>query len=303
MANGLKIDTARLISSGETIKLSSFDEKERNNIKCEFCNARLKYTKGYWRNKGHDDQLWVKPFFSLSPGEEHSLNCRNTIESTIEYFVNQSESVENIDETALFKGETNIEFRIHVLAESLKVEKETIDLIENNAGKTGTKPQTTGKHLSSYLKTAKGLAKIWSYIQDSSDRAKFKDRIVLKFKGEKIPWGNFVFETKNLDTLLSKKLYYPIALILETKSNELSKNERQLQHCIKCHAKVSDDIIIVPRIYYNGNPNMLLPNYQYLIIAYISLFKGDKNFHNLNVFVHHPSQIALLTNEEIPNPD
>lgn len=297
MANGLKIDSARLISTGRKVSILDFDSNERNNIKCEFCDAKLKYTESFLRHNGNDESIRVRSFFSLSPKTEHGVNCKNTLESAIEYFAKDSDNIENVDERMLFAENNTIELRIHILAESIKLEKQCEEISSGiGSDNIGTTPKTTNNHLSSYLKTAHGLAKIWNYIQDSSDRAKFKERVVLKFNRRKILWKNFVFETMDLDSLITKEYYsYPVALILEAKSEEYTKPDGKNKHCVKCISFIDTGSIIVPRIYYNSEKIMFLPRCQYLIIAHVKHSKGSENFHNLNIYINHPSQVALLS--------
>ncbi len=305
MGKGLKIKTARLIDSGAIVNVNKFDIKERDNIECEYCKVKLKYTKSFWRNKDKDNRTWISSFFSLLPGKNHESTCKYNVKNAIDILVKESTSVENLDERTLFNDGISFQFRLHTLDELIKETKEKNSPKETlGEDKIGTAPKTIDRKLKPYLTTAKELAKLYSLIQSSEDKKLLQKKVFLKYKGRKIAWSSFVFETKQLHKLVSKNCYYPVAFILELQEGVETNTNRKNKHCVKAYSDIQADGITVPRIYFNDDSIIakIKPKYQYLIIGRFDAKKGQE-FNNLNIFINDKSQIIQLSDETISDPE
>ena len=299
MSKGLKIYRAKHRLSGHSIYLDSFNEDDRENLECEICNARLKYTKGHWRN---NNRTWVSSFFSLSPNSFHSDSCNYNVRKAIKILVRDSVSIEGSKQATLFKNAISFEFRLHVLADSIS--NESKNLKDSNDQNKSVNRVKSSEQLAAYLKTAKGIVKLWNAIQTREDKELLKENIQLVMRNKRVSWNDFVFETSDLEKVVSKSPKYPVALILQTKKLNKPNRKRPLQNCIQCYAGTSnDEKSIIPRIYFNGN--LFNENKQYLVVGYIkaSEIKKDSSFINLNIFINNKSQVTLLNNEEINTPN
>lgn len=305
MRKGLKIGRARLIDSGEIINAFDYNLSIKENIECEFCKTKLKHTKGHWRKKAKDDRIWISSYFSLNPLKEHEKYCRYNITNAIEILVRDSYSVEDLDEQTLFKNDLSFEFRLHILDKLIKTVKSDNsinDQIESYSN--AITPKTIKDRLSPYLKTAKELAKLWSSIELNDDKKILQNKVSLIYEGRKIAWSNFVFETNELDKLVSKKCNHPIAVLLVLKGNVHSNENRKNKYSLQAYSHKYLDRIIVPRVFFNDETILaeIIPNYQYLVVGQVSFIKEDR-FDNINLYINNKSQIIRLGDDIVPNPD
>lgn len=292
MSKGLKVFQAKHAINGKDIYLTSISEEEKKHLICDGCRTKLKYTRGHWRMN-----TWVSSFFSLSPNCTHEDGCRYNTAKAIELIVRQSTSIENGEIQTLFENRINFEFRLNILSEQLEEEKKNNKARPENSTLVRKK---SSKELSAYVKTAKGIAKLWHSIQDSSDKELLKDKIQIVLGRNRIFWEDFVFDYNDLDRLLKTKPKYPVALILQTKKFNKSNDERSLKNCIQCYSSPIEDNYIIPKIFYNGD--FFKENRQFLVVAYAKFLpqKEDSKYINLNIFIQNKSQLVMLNDENIP---
>lgn len=302
---GLKINEAVLIDSGKKVAVKDFDEKDRDNIKCPSCSAKLSYTKGHYRNKNKDNRTWVRSFFRLQQGQEHESSCINSIDNAIEIVVRNSRNVAGMDEDVLLKEGASFQFRLHILDEEIKkVKNDTVEENDIEELNIAVSPKQSRKSLKPYLTTAKELVKLWSVINDSADKAVLQDKIHLKYKSKKIAWSSFVYETNQLHKLIGKQIYYPIALIIEVKECESINISRINKYSVQAYSCVKDNNVIVPRVYCNQESinNKFENDFQYLVVGQASICpetRGDTIFYNLNIFLKDSSQVVKLSEEKV----
>jgi len=222
MSKGLKIYKAKLVSTGLEVNLENFNESDRYNLVCEDCDAKLKYTKGHWRNK---NKTW------------------------------------EMNEQIFYKNGINFDFRLHILAKAIKEEKRKGATSRDNYSSLIRK--SSNKKLSSYLKSAKGIAKLWNAIQTNEDKELLKTKVKIVLGRESISWKDFVFENNDFGTLVSKIPKYPVSLILQTKKFDKPSKNRSLVNCIQCYSASYNEKIIIPRIYFNDH--IFKENQQYLV--------------------------------------
>jgi hypothetical protein len=296
MSKGLKIYKAQLISTGQEVGLHNFEESLRPDIKCTDCNAKLKYTKGHRRN-----EKVVYSFFSLFPKAVHSDQCAYNVRSALEILVRNSTSIDSLSEATLFKGNFGLEFRLHTLSNVLFEKPEEKE--EGTINQQSLIRKQSKQRLSSYLKTAKGLAKLWNAIQEQEDKELLKEKIKIVFKQQLIGWDDFVFNTKQLSKLTSNPPKFPVALVLHTKQFNNNKKQGFFKHSLQCFAHVTNDKVIVPRICFNDDKlkSELKEGGLYLVIAIVKVGKiyKESKYINITVSVYHNAQITMLSDERI----
>jgi hypothetical protein len=291
MGKGIKMSSARLISDNSIINISEISNYHRKNLKCRFCEEPLSFTKKHIRN-----ETVVERFFRLYPKGNHFEDCKYQIKNLIDIIVKTSKDIENEKNIFDKDGDKHI-FRLNVITETInhleggEAEKKEIKGKLNYETKNYIKSKQT---LASYLKSAMGVAKLYALINDSETKKELKESIFIFNNAKKIKWSDFFFEPKRHSFLVSKKRFYPIALIVQFKPIEKGNN------FLRCY-KTSDILInnevkiIIPNVWFNDEElkENIKFNRDYVIISKVNITTSGK-FINLNMNVNHKGQISKM---------
>jgi len=244
------MNMARLIGSNDKVSVNDIFPSDNGNLKCHYCDAKVSYVEAYPREtkKG---RTYVNAFLRLSRNELHGNECEYNVEKIIEKLVAESNNIEEND--SIFTTDDNLthSFRLHILSEAMErgfdndINKKSIS--ENGNDDTlGYRYTKINKTLSSYIKSAAGIAKL-KQIVDGTDSQKLKESIKLIFNGKNISWNNFFYESnkyiKLFEKIESKQLSYPIAIQVTIKNETQEKPNNKYKYSIQCFAgdKVSDE--------------------------------------------------------------
>lgn len=307
---GIKMNQARLISSGQHMNISGISSSNNGNLKCYYCNAKVSYVEGYVRETKRGS-TYVAPFLRLSHSE-HDSNCPYNIENAIEAIVSESKALDD-SEPILKKNEHGkLSFRLHILQEvsDFLLNYSRGDIYsKDNEKYHGKKYIKNSNQLESYIKTATGIAKLKSIV-DSNDDIKLQESIELIFDKQKIPWKDFFYESDRYMDLFtrveSEKLQHPVAILVTIKNDVQQKDKSKYSYSAQCFAgdkkkstlqKTSE--IDVPWILTNDNviAKYIVKDNNYIIVTtpFATRTKKDNiEFCNLNLPIAHRAQIRNI---------
>lgn len=253
----IKMNRARLISSGEKLTIDNILPSDNGNLKCYYCDAKVSYVNAY-RRETKNGTTYVNPFIRLFKKEQHAISCKYNVENLIETLVAESKNIEDTDDSIFeIKDEKKYSFRLHFLEEATKraLEGED-DLYINDFEKTsfGRKYKKINKTLATYIKTAAGVAKLYEIVKDD-DAKKLKDSIELIFNGSTISWDDFFYTFDRYDILFDKaskkEIIHPVAVHIIVKSEAEEKINKKYRFSFQCFSgnnEAGSNHIEIPRI-------------------------------------------------------
>ncbi len=90
----------------------------------------------------------------------------------------------------------------------------------------------SGKRIESYCRSAVGLAKLWRGLEASDGREELRAKVRIVVAGQIIPWEEFFFSDDAIgefaDRLKSKRVSYPVALLLHVREVRVTAVGRQV---------------------------------------------------------------------------
>lgn len=236
----IKMNKARFISNNSNVEIDVITSSENGDLKCRYCEARVLYVSAYPRET-KTGTTYVPAYLRLKSNEFHRPDCQYDTDRLIEMIVANSKDIEK--ESSIFSTNERgqYSFRLHMLLKAINAtftnERADNDLGKENGlvAKTYTR---SSQILSSYIKSAAGIAKLKAII-DGDDEKKLENSIQLIFDGKNISWNDFFYDTKNYAKVVKNILntetdYHPIAICITIK-NEIKENEKKkYKYSLQC---------------------------------------------------------------------
>ncbi|MHA2743276.1 hypothetical protein [Vibrio harveyi] len=147
----------------------------------------------------------------MKPHEIHAEHCKYNIAGSLNIIAKSSES-------EVFKAiaEKKFEFRLHILIKALReLSAFEVGKVSEGWGSSveSNKSFNNKGKLSNYLRTLKQIIEIRTLFENDDE---LKSLIVLKFKGNKVPWSRFFFDDSNIEKFAkyygSEKYTIPLAI-------------------------------------------------------------------------------------------
>ncbi|EMR38457.1 hypothetical protein [Vibrio harveyi] len=209
---GSKIPRARLVTGNKIDVLAYERRTDEAKIWCETsgCEAKLSFVSRHNR-KCASKTIEIPPCFRLKPHEIHAEHCKYNIAGSLNIIAKSSES-------EVFKAiaEKKFEFRLHILIKALReLSAFEVGKVSEGWGSSveSNKSFNNKGKLSNYLRTLKQIIEIRTLFENDDE---LKSLIVLKFKGNKVPWSRFFFDDSNIEKFAkyygSEKYTIPLAI-------------------------------------------------------------------------------------------
>ena len=203
VGRGVAMETSFSVVTGRNMHAKEVGNIRRDFL-CNGCQTRVSFVRGHVRN-GEDPDLkrTVPPYFRLSQNAEHAPTCKYLPKSQVMALVAISRAVEDLENpfVELLEGE-KYQFRINIpdeLSSELKIRtKGTTSYNEI------VKRIWTGRRISTYCRSAVGLAKIWHEIEGRGSQSELSEMVEIASNRQKIRWLDFFFGRKRYDQLVKK---------------------------------------------------------------------------------------------------
>lgn len=301
MAKGIKMRKA-LLRNGKVLSRVSINElstENNRNIFCEYCRVNIEYNSGYTLQATGTQ---VVPYLKLAKGEFHLDGCSNSISGAVKTFVASSSDIEYIPD--IFEELTNgsFIFRMNLLQQTQRELSEKLYLIEKegNTDKVGREYVKTQQRLASYLKSAAGVAKIRSLIQDNSDIPEFERLIKIQYKNSHILWNDFFYDDERYHVLFNRaskgKVNHPVAVRLTAKRESKSKSVK-FPLSIQCYSEGRDNNFYIPwfSVHKDLRSKLVQFNKSYIVLSDIKVSSGKEDnakYKNINLSISNRNQIV-----------
>lgn len=213
------------------------DEALQKDLYCidKNCRKSLSFV-GEFPRKYSDKTITVRAYLRLSGKEKHVETCQFNTVGQVKVIARSAEDLM----TSLEDGK--YEFRLHVIKDALRKNKNTTSYSDNvlvPTGETKRNPQkiyeNKGK-LSSYLASMKKIMQLRTQLEDQDKE--LRNLVVLKFHNKEIEWANFFYDTENFRkafNYLSTSPGHPICLHGRIKSINMP-TERFPYHSISLYS-------------------------------------------------------------------
>ncbi|HCH5323659.1 TPA: hypothetical protein NKY54_004564 [Vibrio parahaemolyticus] len=218
---GSKIPRARLVTGNKIDVLAYERRTDEAKIWCETsgCEAKLSFVSRHNR-KCVSKTIEIPPCFRLKPHEIHAEHCKYNIAGSLNIIAKSSES-------EVFKAiaEKKFEFRLHILIKALReLSAFEVGKVSEGWGSSveSNKSFNNKGKLSNYLRTLKQIIEIRTLCENDDE---LKSLIVLKFKGNKIPWSRFFFDDSNIEKFAKYYGYEKYTIPLAISGNLYKINE------------------------------------------------------------------------------
>lgn len=313
MAKGLKMYRAKDKYSGAIIKIKDITPNNHGDLICEDCGVDIKYTSAY-KTKASNNE--VAAYLSLKPNREHKESCNYNVVSAIKKIVDFSQSVEEGTPVITKEADGSNIYRLNFLEKALyqihpSSEKELPNKDNeepSNKSKIGTDYILSNKQIASYFRSAAGVTKIKSLLENKEDKQNFDKTIKINYKKQNISWNDFYFEQMNYDRLYNNKYEYPLAIKIFIKDNKIFENEKEniFKWSVKCIGlrKINKDKPMIYSIFIKFNDialaNKIISNTEYIILGKVFYNKMVKDktreiyYKSMNVNIFNEMQIQNI---------
>ncbi|RFA29937.1 hypothetical protein CAI21_08935 [Alkalilimnicola ehrlichii] len=315
MTKGLKMDEARRDGFGERIfPIKELCKELNGTLRCKNCNAQVQYVSSYTKESSKRP---VAAYLKLWQGAEHEQSCPFTVKGAVEQLVATSESVEGADPLMVLQSDGNYLFRMNVLVDAVgELER------SREGGATAAQPghnreaatfRPSGRRLASYFRSAVGVARIRSLIQESDDLNLLKQLLIIEYKSNKVSWNNFYYDDERYQALYkalkSRRIQYPVAVQVTVKGSiEHYANAKKFAWSCRCYSQIVEidgtRHIFVPTIRFSDEQvaSGIAAGKTYLLVC--SAWLGNDSdpqakdgkvivYKNVSFGVHNPSQLRL----------
>lgn len=243
MGKGLKMYLVK--KDNESFYITEISKEDNGVLFCDGCDAKIQYVSCHKRKETH-----VAPYLKLWQNEMHQNNCKFSIDGSIQLLVSESKAVEDLAESIFELDEDgSYVFRMNVLIDAKNefqriiegLEKDQEVVLKNNINYLSNK-----KKLSSYFRSAAGIAKLRTLIEDSDDIELLKSKIKIYYKDKQIAWNDFYYEESRyhilFNRLIKKEINYPIALNVVVKENiQFNEQAKKFNYNYKCYSQRLED--------------------------------------------------------------
>ncbi|EHH1111124.1 hypothetical protein J7H87_004348 [Vibrio parahaemolyticus] len=297
MAKGIKMVRALKLSGNieSNISIKHLSKSDNGSIFCEGekCRTKIEYTSGYTRQA---TDTKVLPYLKLAKGASHKEGCKNSTAGSVKVIVSESEDIEgapNIFEE-LSAGKFTI--RLNFLADTQSRLNEIASKIsteDTNSPALGKEYIETKERLSSYCRSAAGIARLRSLLLERNDIKELASLMKIQFKNTFIKWNEFFYDDERYHVLFNRcnrnAIEHPIAMRITPKYRKDNGGKISYQ----CSAENSEDISYVPWLNLDeelSNLDLEL-NKSYIVLANLKV-TGSGRYNNLKLNIVNKMQIV-----------
>ena len=300
MSKGIKMNNAykRGLTTAAVVNIQELSKSDNGNLLCEdaCCRARVEYNSGYARQA---TSTIVAPYLKLAKNCVHDLECKNSISGAVKGFVRNSNDIENTPDIFEDAQDGSFIFRLNFLNETKEqLNKLTTNILTTEYGaiNLGSELVEIEHKLASYCKSAAGISRLRSLIQDKSDIAEFESLIKIQYKNEKIMWKDFFYDDERYHVLYNRlsrgEIDHPVAIRVTLKVIKNSAIE-QYPISLQCYPEMEDKKCYTPWV--NLHKNIKAPKLNsdasYIILGHAN--HSEKNiFRNLKFIINNKQQIV-----------
>lgn len=182
-----KMPAARDVSNS-LVTISMAEEQHYVNLRCEFCDAAVRFVHAFTRQLG-DEIVDVEPYFGLNKGQKHTQLCRYNVLNQISIIARESEH----DVIAAIEG-NRYELRLLAVKKAIEQLQELAEKKKNPTSDIGTTEKVyveAERRLGAYINSAKRVLKVRAACLAHPE---IEDILQLVFDGVRLPWSDFYFE-------------------------------------------------------------------------------------------------------------
>jgi hypothetical protein len=307
MAKGIKMDSGRKKSVGQKIfKISQISKKDNGDLSCTYCSAKIMYVSSYMILSSGKK---VSAYLKLWSNENHDEDCRNTVDGAVRRVVAESKAVEGNQSIFEDQQDRSVIFRLNLLKDAQEVIEKAVSINNNRSDIDkefiGTDYIKSGQKIESYFRSAVGVAKIRTLIQENDELEKFKKLVKIEYKGSIYNWNDFYYDNDRYHVLANKleksRIDHPIALVVTTKKPfEYFENARKYPWTIQCFSErynnKAKNRVIIPRIKTSIEKiaDMFSVQSTYILVGDVWLQPvKDDIYRNINITIHTRAQFQI----------
>ena len=314
MGKGIKMEFARKKDSGDAIfHISKLQKSDNGNLGCKYCEADIQYVSAHTRGASKTP---VSEYLKLWQDEEHSNDCGYSVKGAVDLLVADSNSVENTNPIFELRDDGSYLFRMNILIDAQRVAQNLVE--------TGDKFETcvhlstrrnyirSEEQIASYFRSAAGIAKLRSLIQESPDIEELKRLVKIQYKDDFIPWNDFYYDDTRYNELFNRlakgSIPYPVAISTTLKGQvEFYKEAKYFPWSFRCYSQIlkkgDQRLVYIPKLQLaKENFHRSLSSGDKLLIvgnAWVNKVKDDSSFYrNFNISVFNKSQFKKEVDAE-----
>lgn len=301
------MEFARKKNSGDAIfHISKLQKSDNGNLGCKYCRANIQYVSAHSRGASKTP---VSEYLKLWHDEEHSNGCSYSVQGAVDLLVSDSNSVENTNPIFELQYDGSYLFRMNILIDAQKVAQNLADSgnkLENSKHlSTRRNYIRSSEQIASYFRSAAGIAKLRSLIQDSSDVEELKRLVKIQYKDVLVPWNDFYYDDTRYHVLFNRlargSIPYPIAISAALKGKVgFSEEAKYFPWSFQCYSQIQEEsdqkLVYIPRLQLAKEKfhSSLSSGDRLLIVgsAWANKVKDESSiFRNFNISVFNKSQL------------
>lgn len=301
MGKGLKMYYAK--KNNGSFYVAQIAKEDNGMLFCDGCDAKVQYVSGYMRKTTP-----VAPYLKLWQNEIHENNCKFSIDGSIQLLASESKAVEDLGKLIFeFEQDGSYIFRMNVLLDAKNEFQKMMDSQKDDQDlvlKKNINYLSNKKKLSHYFRSAAGIAKLRSLIEDSDDIELLKSKIKIFYKDKKIAWNDFYYDESRyhilFNRLIKKEITYPVAVNVVVKGNmQFYEQAKRFNYSYKCYSQLLKDkessIRFIPTLQLTNKEigENLLDKDRVIVIGdgwANKVFDSDNIFRNFNIGIYDKSQ-------------
>ncbi|MBL0487278.1 hypothetical protein ACVDHI_04565 [Aeromonas sp. 25-248] len=260
MSKGIKMEFARKNDSGDVVfHISKLHKSDNGNLNCRYCGTNVQYVSAYTRQASNTP---VAAYLKLWQESKHAIGCSYSVKGAVDLLVADSNAVESTHPVFELQRDGSYLFRMNILLDAQRVAQYLIesggdfDSIEHLS--TPRNYIRSEQQLASYFRSAAGIAKIRSLIQDSEDAEELSRLVKIQFKDDFIDWNDFYYDETRYHVLFKRltngHLPHPVAVNLTLKGQVNHAINAKLFHWnFQCYSQIRkrDDkkMVYIPKLH------------------------------------------------------
>lgn len=300
------MEFAKKKDSGDAVfHISKLQKSDNGSLRCKYCGVDVQYVSAHTKGASKTP---VSEYLKLWQDEEHSNGCGYSVKGAVDHLVADSDSVENTHPIFELQGDGSYLFRMNILIDAQKVAQ--------NLAESGEKLESSGhlstrrnyirseEQLTSYFRSAAGIAKLRSLIQDSSDVEELKNLVKIQYKNDLIPWNDFYYDDTRYHILFNRlargRVPHPVAISITLKGQVgYYKEAKYFPWSFKCYSQIKEEgdqrLVYIPKLQLARESfhRSLSSGEKLLVVgdAWANKVKDDSSiFRNFNISVFNKSQ-------------
>ncbi|WP_156830550.1 hypothetical protein [Methylobacter marinus] len=300
------MEFAKKKDSGDAVfHVSKLQKSDNENLGCRYCGADIQYVSAHTRGASKTP---VSAHLKLWQDAEHRNSCGYSVKGAVEFLVADSKSVENTNPIFVLQNDGSYLFRMNILIDAQKVAQ---NITESGGRFESSEHLSTRRNyirseeqLASYFRSAAGIVKLRSLIQESSDVEELKRLVKIQYKNGFISWNDFYYDDTRYHILFNRlakgNLPHPVAVSVTLKGTVgLNKEARYFPWSFQCYSQINEENkkrrVYIPRLQLAKESlhRSMSDGETFLIVgdAWSNKVKDDFSiFRSFNISVYNKSQ-------------